>query len=167
LFVKAPVLHERTLGEGSQVRVHFQTGHCSRRPDFKILVIRYVGSYGFGSAGNGDATYMAAMAQAGMDVFQPWGVIHDLSELEYEWGDALAEVLAAKPQAVSATSALIAWIFDLPEAAARPAVVVGPGCEEAVRTLMLGADSDEPVEAIGNVFRDLASAWAFIESKVP
>jgi hypothetical protein len=77
------------------------------------------------------------------------GVIHDLTDLSYEWGDMLEQVFIG-PDVEHSTMA----------------VVVGPKCEEAVRTLCLGESSNEPLEKIGWVFRDLKSAWAYVDARI-
>jgi len=43
---------------------------------------------------------------------------------------------------------------------------LSPSCEKAVRTLMLGVSSKEPIESIGFVFRDLESAWASVDERI-
>jgi hypothetical protein len=92
------------------------------------------------------------MVEAGKAAFDPHGLIYDLSELSYEWGDALGDLFSIGPK----------YNFgDHPVA-----VVVGPHSEEAVRTLCLGLESKESIEAMGFVFRDLASAWAYVDSRI-
>jgi hypothetical protein len=164
--MSVPELQERSLGEGSQIRVRYLTGPSSRLPGGDILVIQYAGRYGYGSAGNGDATFMCAMARAGLSAFDPFGMIHDLSELDYEWGDRLEELLTIGPDAADPGSALLGFVFSQPQAASQPAIVVGARSEEAVRTLLLGINSNAPLESIGNVFRDLRSAWAFVDAQI-
>jgi hypothetical protein len=149
-----PRLRERTLSGLSKIRVSYFVGPSSRKPYLEILVVKYVGTYRPGSLGNDDARFMYAMAMAGVAAFEPWGVVHDLSELKYTWGDQLDTVFTAGPQ-------------NGPESAVPVAVVVGPRCEQAVRTLLLGVKSQEPLESVGFVFRDLESAWAFVEEHIP
>jgi hypothetical protein len=92
---------------------------------------------------------MRAMAKAGITAFEPWGVIHDLSELSYEWGDMLDRV------------------FIGPDFEPSPrAIVVGPKCEDAVRTLLLGMHSTESLEKAGNVFRSLDTAWRYVDARI-
>jgi hypothetical protein len=74
-------LHERSLAELSKIAVRYFLGPSSQKPYLEILVIRYSGKYPVGSAGNDDAQYMNAMAKAGVAAVEPWGVIHDLSEV--------------------------------------------------------------------------------------
>lgn len=162
-----PKLHERTFGELSQIKVAYFLGPSARSPHLAILVIRYAGTYPIGSAGNDDAQYMKAMAKAGVAAFEPWGVIHDLSELTYEWGDRL-EIAFVGPEDDVKASELLGAIFgtDYPPLAGQAAVVVGPQCEEAVRTLLLGENSKEPIECVGYVFRQLEKAWEFVDSQI-
>jgi hypothetical protein len=161
-----PELKERTLDELSRIKVRFFLGPATSQPHLLLLVIRYEGTYGHGSAGNEDAQFMYAMARAGVDAFEPWGVIHDLSALAYEWGDLLERVFTVGPRDEGAE--LLGAIFgtSTPSPAGQPAVVVGPRCEEAIRTLLLGENCTEPVEKFGYVFRSLQAAWEFVDSQI-
>jgi hypothetical protein len=162
-----PKLQERTLGELSQIKVRYFLGPSRHQPYLSILVNRYIGIYPPGSAGNEDAQYMKAMAKAGVAAFEPWGVIHDLSELTYEWGDRLDSAFIG-PEGNGEGGELLGAVFATsnPPLAGQPAVVVGPQCEEAVRTLLLGENSQEPVEKVGYVFRHLEGAWDFVEAQL-
>lgn len=159
-----PNLREQSLGNLSGIEVRFFLGESGRHTGVEILVIRYRGEYPIGSAGNGDGRYMTAMAEAGISAFNPWGVIHDLTGLNYQWGDWLENVFIGPPQ--NEAGKLLGKIFGQAPPAQQPAIVVGPACEEAVRTLLLGESSKEPLESIGYVFRDLDAAWAFIEAQL-
>jgi hypothetical protein len=46
------------------------------------------------------------------------------------------------------------------------AIVVGPGCEEAIRTFCHGARSSEPLESLGWAFRNLPSAWRYVVDRI-
>ncbi|WP_407873204.1 hypothetical protein [Paenibacillus melissococcoides] len=46
------------------------------------------------------------------------------------------------------------------------AVIVGPHCEEAVRTLLLGIHSTESLDKFNWVHRDRESAWRYIEARI-
>jgi hypothetical protein len=145
-----PTLQERTLDELSKIQVRYFVGPSTKKPYLEILVVKYVGTYPHGSAGNDDAQFLYAMAKAGVAAFEPWGVIHDLSDLGYEWGDRLDIVFGVGPDCEPSPVA----------------VVVGPACAEAVRTLLLGERSRETVEKVGFVFRDLGSAWAHVDAQI-
>lgn len=58
-------------------------------PHLEILVVRFSGNSGFGCANNSDAIYMDAMIRAGIAAFSCVGVILDLREMAYEWGDMM------------------------------------------------------------------------------
>jgi hypothetical protein len=149
--MELPEMTEHRLADMSEIQVRYFTLPSKQESYLNILVIRYQGEYPVGSAGNPDARYMYAMATAGIAAFRPFGVIHDLSELGYTWGDMLDMVLDVGP-------------FD--ESKVQSAVVVGPRCEEAVRTLLLGETSTQPLEAIGSVFRDVSAAWGFVSDQI-
>ena len=85
-----PKLEPKSLESLSDIGVSFSLGEhpCGRYPR-AILVIACHGTYGIGSGGNSDATYLMAMGKAGLEAFEPDGVILDLRELSYEWGDML------------------------------------------------------------------------------
>ncbi len=115
-------LKEQFLTGSGSVFIRFFLVPSEKRPYLKVLVIRYWGVYPFGSGGNADARYMHAMAKAAVAAFMPWGVVHDFSELRYEWGDMLELVFGVGPEVEPSPVA----------------IVVGPGCEEAIRTLCHG-----------------------------
>lgn len=152
-------LREEFLAGSGAISVQFFLTPSEERPYLEILVVRYTGSYPVGSAGNTDAMYMYAMAKAAVAAFEPWGVIHDLSELNYEWGDMLEMVFGVGPEIEQNP---VREIIGSEVKACPVAVVVGPGCEEAVRTLCHGINSNEPIDTLGWVFRDLPSAWRFV-----
>jgi hypothetical protein len=143
-------LTEHRLRDLSKIEVRYFTTPATKQYH-EILIVKYIGTYPFGSGGNDDARYMSAMARAGIDAFDGlWAVIHDLSALKYEWGDMLEQVICIGPA-----------VSDGPVA-----VVVGPQCEEAVRTLCLGERSTDPIEKIGNVFRSLAEACRYVDDRI-
>jgi hypothetical protein len=143
-------LQEQKLRDLSKIELKYFVGPSVRGPSSTILVVKYTGVYRYGSDGNPDARYMCALGKAGVWAYDPAGVIHDLSDLRYQWGDMLDLPLGVAPECDFAPVAY----------------VVGPKCEEAVRTLFLGLHSDQPLESIGSVFRDLESAWAYINDKL-
>ena len=48
------------------------------------LVIKFIGHYGIGSAGDSDAAFMCAISQAAISVIDPDGILLDPRELRYE-----------------------------------------------------------------------------------
>jgi hypothetical protein len=164
-----PKLRERSLSELSKISVRYLLGPSSKKPYLEILVIKYVGCYPVGSAGNDDAQYMYAMAKAAVAAFEPWGVIHDLSELVYEWGDRVDMFFGVGPyESLGESESLVGNLFRQSNSsrAAQPAIVVGPACAEAVRTLLVGEESAQPLEKVGNVFHQFADAWAFVDAQI-
>ncbi|MDQ0059988.1 hypothetical protein [Paenibacillus harenae] len=118
-----------------------------------IMILKFIGVYGLGSSGNSDATFMCAIGKAALEAWDPSGLIIDLSDLSYQWGDLLERVFDI------GNDKYIDAPFPL-------ALIVGNSSEEAVRTLLLGIDSKKTIKEIGWVFKDLKDAWTYIENKM-
>lgn len=116
----------------------------------KILVVSYSGEYRTGSSGNPDAAFMCGAAAGAVNAFSPEAVIFDFSKLKYTWGDMLEAVYGTAPTFLNSETQ-------------RFAVVVGPECEEAIRTLELGEFSNEPISSIPWVHQSIESACKYIE----
>jgi len=81
-FVKAP--------EGISCKYFMPTRDETEKMD--ILIVSVIGIYPQGSLGNAHGRYITTMTMHGIHAFDPDGVILDLRELEYCWGDALLGV---------------------------------------------------------------------------
>lgn len=55
----------------------------------EILIVSFAGTYPEGSLGNRHGQYIASSTVHGLAVFDPWGVVLDLRELHYTWGNTL------------------------------------------------------------------------------
>jgi hypothetical protein len=143
-------LNEQFLAGSGSVSIRYFLTPSEKQPYLEVLAIRYSGEYPPGSGGNDDARCMHAMARAAVAAFRPRGVIHDFSEMRYEWGDMLEMVFGVGPE------------FE----PSPVAIVVGPGCEEAIRTLCHGERSTEPLDSLGWAFRDLPSAWRYVTARI-
>ena len=83
-------------------------------PHLEILVVRFSGTSGFGCANNSDAIYMDAMVRAGIAAFDSVGVILDLREMGYEWGDMmLCPFSAGHGHYVDSDLPIVAVVSDL------------------------------------------------------
>jgi hypothetical protein len=121
-------LEEMKFSDLSQL--DFRMYRCSvpSAPRNTILLVRFAGTYGEGSAGAPDALFMEAMATAAVAVWHPDGIVLDLSSLHYAWGDDLDAVLPSDKGTFGE--------LKLPAA-----LVVGASCQEAIRTLRFGLAS--------------------------
>lgn len=119
-----------------------------------ILIIKYVGKYKYGSAGNNDARYMYAKGKLGFNLFEPEGIILDFQELEYQWGD------------------MIELVFDIGvneyEDEQLPiALVIGNGCEEGIGTLIYGINSEKTNATTEEwIFDNFDDAWRYVEKRI-
>ena len=123
---------------------------ASRDDRKRILVMSFSGEYRPGSAGNTDAAFMCGASAAGVNAFSPDAVIFDFSKLKYVWGDMLEVVYDTAPKFIKSETE-------------RFAVVVGPECEEAIRTLELGENSNEPLSGIPWAHHSIESACRYLE----
>lgn len=112
-----------TLAELSDLQheVAIAEGPWFRPPDF--LVIRYWGTYRYGSAGKGDALYIVATAAAACKAWWSPCTILDFRDLEYRWGDEMGWITDITWDPVIRTHAPLA-------------IVVGAKCRDALRSLL-------------------------------
>jgi hypothetical protein len=114
------------------------------------LVMQFVGTYGHGSSGNGDAEYMTAVTHAAISFTSPFGIIFDFSRLSYEWGDMMCQVLA---------SGVDRWTEDeIPMA-----IVVSDLCEPAIRSLL---SAELMLKDLSLVHHSLDSALAYLDERI-
>lgn len=139
-----PKLETKTLESLSDISVTFSLGeHPCRSYPRTVLVMSCNGSFGIGSAGNADATFLVAMGKAGLEAFGPDGIVLDLRELSYEWGDMLDAVFGVAG--------------ELPLA-----VVVGERCRIAIGTLCFGENSATDATEEDWIFDSLSDAWSYV-----
>jgi hypothetical protein len=134
----------------SGIRVAYSGARLRAGGECDILVASFSGVYREGSAGELDARFIHAFGQAAVIAWEPEGMILDFSNLEYRRGDDLRSILDIGERAFG--------IDELPKA-----VVVGPGCEEGVRSLF---DSREPDPFPEWIFREFQAAWGYVESEM-
>lgn len=144
-------LHLKSL---SDIDVSLFRARSRREAPGNILIVRYAGTYRYGSAGNRDARFMYAHGEAAIAAWSPSAVVIDLRKLHYQWGDMLERVFD-----VGARSYV--------DSKFPRSVVVGPDCEEPIRTLLLGERSEEPLETIGWIFRDFEKAFDYVDAMLP
>ena len=91
-----------------------------------ILVISFHGTYRYGSAGSPDAGLIKGIVTTGLSVFNPFSLLIDLSDLEYNWGDNLDLSFEETGHITTV-------------------VLVGEKCRRAMSTLFFGIDSDKDI----------------------
>ncbi len=142
-----PKLEPQSIESLSDLVVSFSSGeHAGKSYPRDVLVMRCQGTYGFGSAGNSDATYLMAMGKAALEAFDPEALIIDMTDLHYEWGDMLECVLGLGDDRVPM------------------GVVVGHGCRQAVGTLCFGENSTRDACEKEWILDSLDQAWAYVTS---
>jgi len=61
----------------------------------KCLVIEFRGECGYGSNSNGDAAFMTGIIKAADSIWHSAGLILDLRQLKYKWGDEMVKAIGA------------------------------------------------------------------------
>ena len=154
---------EVRLSELSKITHSFHIITTSGGHGVDALIIKFVGSYGVGCKGNGDACYMRAVASAGLEAWHTGVLVFDFSELDYVWGDMLSTVLSVGKGKVRALERLFLGktsdISDLKPSDIPTLVVVSDRCRKAVRSLLVAEMSEDPV---GWMFDSLQTAISAI-----
>ena len=143
-------LQEMRLEDLSEIVCRFHVGkHPQASYPKTILVVHYEGTYRYGSRGHGDATFMFAMGNAGVNSFDPDAIILDLTALSYEWGDGLD------------------CLFGIGDEVPRPtSMIVGPLCRQAIGTLCFGERSKKDACQYDGIFDTLEDAWNYVSEKL-
>ncbi len=141
-----------SLDELSSIRVRFFRSHFHQERS-TILVAQFAGTYWPGSLGGPDARYMLAMGEAGVRAWEPDGLILDLTELKYDWGNDLKELINIGHRCFG--------IESLPLA-----IIVGPGCEAGVRSLLISPGIPPDSTMTEFLFRDLRAAFEYLDEEI-
>ena len=138
-----------------QVRIEDETrlGHefrleTSGRNSFcYTLIAKFMGEYRDGSAGKPDLLFMVGMTRMAVAIWHPAALVLDLSELRYDWGDDLSELIS--PAFAGKASA----------------VVVGPKCARAIATLLWGVSTQKAATEAGFIFESVEEAWEAVRHR--
>jgi len=87
----------------------------------RILVIEFLGKYGVGSEGNDDSLFMATLIRAAMNCWYVDGLVLDFSQLAYEWGNSIGDVLLAGKSVLGKKFPTAVVVSELCEAALQSA----------------------------------------------
>lgn len=80
-------LQPRSLSALSDLRYIYSTTE-----DDSVLVVAFSGSYGVGSRGNDDGTFISAVTLAGLVAFGGGCLVLDFADMDYTWGNTLLKV---------------------------------------------------------------------------
>lgn len=113
-----------------------------------LLVVSFHGTYRDGSAGSPDAGLIKGIVKTGLSVFDPFSLLIDLSDLEYNWGDNLD---LAFEEAVYT----------------KIVILVGEKCRRALSTLLYGMHTDKDIVDNELFFDSFEKAIDKLRSKSP
>jgi hypothetical protein len=134
----------------SHITYRFATGE-GPETGCRVLAAAFSGHYGIGARGSNDAVLIQSMLAAALTAWEPFGLVLDLRDLAYEWGDEMTDVLL--------TSDPCDRRRKLPVA-----VLVSSKCREGLTSLVQEFFGDDPLRWL---FDTLEEAVQAIERKVP
>jgi len=85
--------HEFDLDDLSSLSYRIRTCEFGGELNPEALILEFSGVYGWGSAGNCDADFIAAIKAAALEILYVNSVVFDFSNMRYEWGNAIWNVL--------------------------------------------------------------------------
>lgn len=147
--------HDFDLSTLSSLSYRIRTCGFGGKWNPTALLLIFSGTYGWGSQGNSDADFIAAIKAAALEVLHVHAVVFDFREMQYEWGNRIWNVLPCRqpdggdslPVAIvisdqcrkgfSSCAGMVPPMFESLEEALR--FVEGPA-RDAVNELMRGID---------------------------
>jgi hypothetical protein len=168
-YRSAMSLESATFDERTPLKFQFS---LSRAGNATVLVVEFSGRYRIGCQGGPDATFMRDVTLTAAHLWRPDGVVLDLTDFAYEWGDNLEEVLG------------VGWVrndpywppgpfdhifrpaADEPEPPMPFAVGVGTKCRDAIATLLFGLETTRPATDAEHLFDCLAAALEYVHSRI-
>jgi hypothetical protein len=115
---------------------------------YDIILIKFIGNYRNGSKGNLDAKFLCANIEFAKEYFKPNGIILDLTELKYEWGDELEKAFGA--------GKYIAF-----------AVLISDLNKKAIGTLVNFGNENIPATDKEYIYDSFNTAWKYLTLKIP
>ncbi|MEP7284786.1 MAG: hypothetical protein ABI947_03330 [Chloroflexota bacterium] len=142
-------LHPLRLEDLSNLKYEFFSCSFLTVPQRTVLIVAFEGEYGYGSKGNGDASFMEAIIRAALAAWGPWALILDLRKMTYEWGDEILKAISASQERY----------FDLPFPTA---IVISDKNSEGLTSLVLEEMFSDPATWL---FNSLDAALQAVEEQ--
>lgn len=135
------------LTKSGNIRYSLQRLARDARPFLSIIHLAFSGNYRNGSAGGPDARYIRGVVGITNNVWRPSGIILDLSDLTYEWGDEMGDVVEAPSN--------------------HPfAIVVSPLCEPAISSLCCASTPSKTVLDREQFFDSFEAALHYLRQQI-
>ncbi len=142
--------HDVTFHDVSPIKYSFSYKERVRGVAYSdVLVARFDGEYRSGCSGAPDASLISGVTQAAVTIWSPAGLVLDLRQLHYEWGDEMDLVLGP------------------PDGVQIPTAIVGSEkCLPAIATLIFGINTIKRATEEENIFETLHDALAYVEARL-
>jgi hypothetical protein len=89
--------HEFDLNALSSLSYRIRTCEFGGKWSPAAVILEFSGVYGWGSEGNRDADFIAAIKAAALEVLRAEAVVFDFGNMRYEWGNRIWNVLSCRP----------------------------------------------------------------------
>lgn len=136
-------LNESEFSELSNLQYQIFTTQLHGDIGPTALVLKFSGTYGYGSGGNRDAAFMRAITLAAISAWDAGAVIFDLRELDYEWGNDIWDVFG--------DSSIPPFTLEEPQA-----LIVSDRCRKGFSTC---------TGMVPEMFDDIESAIAYVRQE--
>jgi hypothetical protein len=143
-------LQQVRIEDETRLGYEFRLETSGRNSFCYTLIAKFLGDYRDGSAGKPDLRFIVGMTKMAVAIWYPAALVLDLSELRYEWGDDMNELLSPT--------------FG----GERAAVVVGPKCARAIATLatlLWGVSTQKAATEADFIFESVEEAWEAVRHR--
>ncbi len=82
-------LIEHRFDSLSDIKYRIFTCDISGKRSATAIVLRFSGTYGYGSLGNGDGHFMRTVTLSALSLWSVEAIVFDMRELHYKWGDTI------------------------------------------------------------------------------
>ena len=106
----------------------------------RILVVAFAGKYRAGGEGVDDASYMAAVTAAGLQAWNPRGLVFDLIQLTYHWGHELTVALGLGKKGLSSFEEVLLGRAEAIERSDIPTSIVASAENRSAIASLLGEE---------------------------
>ena len=80
----------------SSLKYRIRTCDFGGRWNPTALLLEFSGTYGWGSRGNADADFIAAIKAAALEILHVQAVVFDFRQMSYKWGNRIWNVLPCR-----------------------------------------------------------------------
>lgn len=155
-------LTEHTFEELSALKYHIYTTTLPNLPKIDVLIVSFGGEYGYGSKGNGDATYINAIITAAECSWESNCFVLDYRNMKYDWGDKLP--VATRHELLNDEELRILRVFNaMPK---QEATLISKRNKKGIHSLTTPSQKDWLFDSLEDAFAAFENAWHEFQLRV-